>query len=148
VLAVWALPPGVLRVLAGGGGMRRKRELVAAGVIRAGRRHDAIPAGARRPVQGVNLLDTTLGVAEGVLPPPLMAVGMPEPDLSARYRVPSHPAEPVDQVRAGHALEHAVEGLALDHDTFRLLTWADSWSAADRSALAALVEAARAGGVR
>jgi hypothetical protein len=146
VLAVWALPPGVLRVPAGGGGMRRKRELVAAGVIRAGRRHDAIPAGARRPVQGVNLLDTPLGAAEGMSPAPLMAVGMPEPELSARYRVPSRPGEPVDQVRAGQALSAAVEGLALDHDTFRLLAWADSWSAVDRAALAALVEAARAGG--
>jgi hypothetical protein len=126
--------------------MSRARQLVAAGVIRAGRRHDAVPAGASRPVEGVNLLDTPLGVAEGVSPAPLRAIAEPDPHLSARYRVPSCPAEPVDQVRAGQALARAVQGLDLDHDTFRLLAWTDRWSAADRSALATLLEAARAAG--
>jgi hypothetical protein len=146
VLAVWALPPRVLRVLAGGDGMRHG---LASGVIRAGAVRARISVGACRSVQGVNLLDTALGVGESVSPPPLMAIAESEPDLSARYQVPSRPAEPVDQVRAGRALERAVQGLALDHAGWRLLAWADSWSAADRSALAALVEAARAaGGVR
>jgi hypothetical protein len=126
--------------------MRRKRELVAAGVIRAGRRHDAIPAGTHRPIEGANLLDTALGVAEGMSPAPLKALAEPEPDLSARYRLPSRPAEPVDQVRAGHVLAWAVQGLALDHDAFRILAWADGWSAADKAALAALIEAARTTG--
>jgi hypothetical protein len=126
--------------------MRRKRELVAAGVIRAGHRHDALPAGTRRPIEGVNLLDTPLGVAGSTRPAPLMTSDGREPDLSARYRLPSRPSEPVDQIRAGQALETAVAGLDLDHDTFRLLTWADSWAAADRAALAALLEAARTAG--
>lgn len=126
--------------------MSRARELVAAGVIRAGRRHDAVPVGRRRLIEGVNLLDTALGAAEGVSPAPLKAMAEPEPDLSARYRVPSRPAEPVDRVRAGYVLAWAVQGLALDHDAFRLLAWADGWSAADKAALAALVEAARTSG--
>jgi hypothetical protein len=126
--------------------MSRTRHLVAAGVIRAGRRHVAVAFGCR-PVQGVNLLDTSLGVAGDIPARPLMAIAEPEPDLSARYRVPSRPAEPVDRVRAGRALARALQGLDLDHDSFRLLTWVDSWSAANKAALASLVEAARTAGV-
>jgi hypothetical protein len=91
-------------------------------------------------------LDTALGVAEGTLAAPLMAMAESEPDLSARYRLPASPAEPVDQVRAAYALMHAVEGLDLDRAAHRLLVWADSWSAGNLAGLVSLIEAARAAG--
>jgi hypothetical protein len=126
--------------------MSRAREMVAAGVIRAGRRHDAIPDGVRRPVEGVNLLDTPLGVAEGASPARLRAMAAPEPDLSARYRVPSEPDVTVNQARVAYDLARAIEDLELGREAHRLLVWADSWSPQNVAGLLSLIEAARAAG--
>jgi hypothetical protein len=137
------LPPGVLRVPAGGGGMRRVRELVAAGVIRAGRRHDAVPAGGGCPVRGENLLDTTLGA--GPRPPRMVPADLREPDLSARYTVPTE-SVPVDEIESARTLSDAIEGLDLDRSAHKLLVWADSWGSEPLAGLVSLIEAARTAG--
>ena len=76
----------------------------------------------------------------------------PEPDLSARYETP---AALGDDVAAAVALRDALSGLLVHLDASqstaaaRLLAWSDSWPAAQKAALAALLDAARAaGGVR
>lgn len=126
--------------------MSPARKLVAAGVIRAGHRHDALPAAeARRPIEGVNLLDTPLG-AGAHRAPRVPLSNSTEPDLSGRYTVPTAPAVTVDQARLGLNLARAIEDLELDRFAHRLLVWADSWSQENLAGLVSLIEAARAAG--
>jgi hypothetical protein len=92
-------------------------------------------------------LDTALGtVTVGGLTMSFNDVARPEPDLSARYKVPTSPAAPVDRIRSAWALTQATEGLDLDRSAHKLLVWADSWSAENVAGLVALIEAARAAG--
>lgn len=119
----------------------RARRLVAAGVIRGGRRRDAVAAD-RRPVRGANLLDIPLGPKHPVAPG--LSDGR-EPDLSSRYRLPAEPVV-AERIPSAWALTAAIDGLDLDRAAHRLLVWADSWSAENLAGLVSLIEAARAGG--
>lgn len=99
-------------------------------------------------------LDTALGsgasagltITVAGLTMSLNEVARPEPDLSARYKVPTSPAAPVDRIRSAWALSQVIEGLDLDRAAHRLLVWADSWSAENVAGLVSLIEASRAAG--
>ena len=73
----------------------------------------------------------------------------PEPDLSSRYQPTG---EWRDDVAAAVALREALAGVVMHLDASqaraagRLLVWSDSWPAAQKAALAALLSAARAAG--
>jgi hypothetical protein len=123
--------------------MNRARKLVAAGVIRAGLRQDAVPSVGGRPVHGANLLDTPLGAGPTRFPR-VLADGT-EPDLSSRYSVPAEPTV-AERIPSAWALTTAIEGLDLDRSAHKLLVWADSWSAENLAGLVSLIEAARTAG--
>ena len=92
-------------------------------------------------------LDTALGsVTVAGLTVSVNEAARPEPDLSARYTVPTAPAAQVDRIRSAWALSQAIDGLDLDRAAHRLLVWADSWSADNVAGLVTLIEAARAAG--
>lgn len=90
-------------------------------------------------------LDTALGsVTVAGLTMPVNDVARPEPDLSDRYTVPILPA--VDRIPSAWALARAIEDLDLDRSAYRLLAWADSWSAENVAGLVFLIAAARRAG--
>lgn len=90
-------------------------------------------------------LDTALGsVTVAGLTVSVNEVARSEPDLRARYTVPT--AAQVDRIRSAWALGQAIEGLDLDRAAYRLLVWADSWSAENLAGLVSLIEAARSAG--
>lgn len=103
----------------------------------------------RRP-RTASPLDRSLGGPPRVKTAPLLDRVDPEPDLSARYRVPARAAESVDQDGAVQALMDALRGLEVgaeqDRAVHRLLVWTEQWSSVDQAALAALLQAARAAG--
>lgn len=91
----------------------------------------------------VSVLDTPLGSPHSSCVAPLMG-SAPEPDLSARYRIPAAPpVEATTALDAGRQLACAVAELPLGRAEYRLLVRAEAWAVEDRLALARLIEVAR-----